>query len=216
MKIDPAALMEQFRDESWNVQNTIRSLPGVIVIMLANQHDDGTPVWARVSFPDKTFTHASVEEWIKSKSRAGLGMSLGYLLNMLSAHDDLMQPGSADEARRLLGEHGISAATALMKDARKVDTKSQAGAKGGRGKKASDNITSFRGTSAEYLAGLIKRDHPDIQAAVERGEYRSIRAAAIAAGIVKVKTPLDQLRSAWRKANPRERATFMEEINHGR
>jgi hypothetical protein len=76
----------------------------------------------------------------------------------------------------------------------------------------SDNITIKRGTSAEYLAGLLKRDHPDIAAAVERGAYRSIRAAAIAAGIVKVKTPLDTLRQAWAKATTDERETFIEEI----
>ena len=29
-----------------------------------------------------------------------------------------------------------------------------------------DNITIKRGTSAEYLAGLLKRDHPDIAAAI--------------------------------------------------
>lgn len=209
MKIDPAALMDQFRDESWNVQNTIRSLPGVIVIMLANHHEDGTPVWARVSFPDKTFTHASVEEWIKSKSRAGLGMNLGYLLNMLSAHDDLMGAGSADEARRLLAEHGISAATAVMKDARQVRDSA------GRPKKGNaDNVSITRrhGNSAEYLAGLIKRDHPDIQAAVERGEYRSIRAAAIAAGIVKVKSPLDHLLHWWARCGEQERAAFLSRV----
>lgn len=206
MKIDPAALMDQFRDESWNVQNTIRSLPGVIVIMLANHHEDGTPVWARVSFADKTFTHASVEEWIKSKSRAGLGMNLGYLLNMLSAHDDLMGAGSADEARRLLAEHGISAATAVVKDARVVGRQ-------GRPKGKGDKITfRKRGTSAEYLAGLLKRDHPDIAAAVERGEYRSIRAAAIAAGIVKVKSPLDHLLHWWARCGEQERALFLSKV----
>jgi len=206
MKIDPAALMDQFRDESWNVQNTIRSLPGVIVIMVANHHEDGTPVWARVSFPDKTFTHASVEEWIKSKSRAGLGMSLGYLLNMLSAHDDLMQPGSADEARRLLAEHGISAATAVMKDARKV------GVHGGARQQVDNVNLNKGGNSAQYLAGLIKRDHPDIAAAVERGEYRSIRAAAIAAGIVKVKSPLDNLLHWWARCGEQERAVFLSKV----
>jgi ribosomal protein L2 len=60
----------------------------------------------------------------------------------------------------------------------------------GRGKKAFDTIKSFStGTSADYLAGRLKRDAPDIAAAVERGEYRSIRQAAIAAGIVKQRTP---------------------------
>jgi hypothetical protein len=75
-----------------------------------------------------------------------------------------------------------------------------------------DNVTIKRGNSAEYLAGLLKRDHPDIAAAVERGEYRSIRAAAIAAGIVKLKTPLDILRQAWAKASNTDRETFIQEI----
>jgi hypothetical protein len=37
------------------------------------------------------------------------------------------------------------------------------------------------GNSAAYLSARIKRDHPEIAAAVERGEYRSMRRAAIAA-----------------------------------
>jgi hypothetical protein len=57
-----------------------------------------------------------------------------------------------------------------------------------------DNTKLQRGSSnVSYLAARIKRDHPDIAAAVERGEYRSMRQAAIAAGIVK---PRDALRDA--------------------
>ena len=69
------------------------------------------------------------------------------------------------------------------------------------------------GNSADYLAARIKRDRPDIAEAVERGEYRSIRQAAIAAGIVKQNTPLDTLRRAWRKASEEERAQFRDEID---
>jgi hypothetical protein len=57
---------------------------------------------------------------------------------------------------------------------------------GGRGRKASDQITGFqRGTRSSYLAARLKRDAPEIAAAAERGEYRSVRAAARAAGIIK-------------------------------
>jgi ribosomal protein L2 len=42
-------------------------------------------------------------------------------------------------------------------------------------------VTKGHGTSADYLAARIKRDHPTIAEAVERGEYRSIRQAALAA-----------------------------------
>lgn len=40
-----------------------------------------------------------------------------------------------------------------------------------------DNITTLRGTSDSYLIGRLKRDSPDIAAALGRGEYRSVRAA---------------------------------------
>lgn len=58
-----------------------------------------------------------------------------------------------------------------------------------------DIITFYseRGTEAKYLAGRLKRDHPEIADRVARGEYRSIRAAALDAGIIKPKktVPID-------------------------
>ena len=42
-----------------------------------------------------------------------------------------------------------------------------------------------RGNSLHYLKPRLKRDHKAIYAAYRRGEYRSVRAAAIAAGIIK-------------------------------
>jgi len=203
MKIDPASLMDGFHDKSWNVQNTIRGLPGVIIIMLKNQHDDGSPLWSRVAFADKVFKHDTVEEWIKSKSRAGLGMSLGYLFNMLAAHDDLMGAGSADEARELLAQFGITALTATVKDAP---------TRVGQGKRL-DNVKRLAGgNSSEYLAAVLKEKHPAIASALQRGEYRSIRAAAIAAGIVKVKSPLDHLLHWWARCGEQERAVFLSKV----
>jgi hypothetical protein len=58
-----------------------------------------------------------------------------------------------------------------------------------------------------FLAGL-----PDIAAALGRGEYPSARAAGIAAGFVKVPTPLDELRKAWKKATPQQQETFANEF----
>lgn len=56
--------------------------------------------------------------------------------------------------------------------------------------KPRDNVTkSDRGNQASYLASRLKRDHPEIAARVEAGEFRSIRAAAKAAGIIKEPTP---------------------------
>ena len=42
-----------------------------------------------------------------------------------------------------------------------------------------------KGNSKDRLAARIKRDHPDIAARVANGEFKSIRAAALEAGIVK-------------------------------
>jgi hypothetical protein len=89
-----------------------------------------------------------------------------------------------------------------------------AGALGGRGNKASNNITGFsdRGTSATYLARRLKRDAPEVFSRLEQGEYKSVRAAAIEAGIVKPPTALDLLRRAWARATVEERAAFTKEI----
>ncbi len=72
----------------------------------------------------------------------------------------------------------------------------------------SDNVAQ-RGVSSEYIVRRLKRDAPEIAAALARDEYPSARAAAIAAGIVKVKTPLEQLRHWWGKASASERAAFL-------
>ena len=54
----------------------------------------------------------------------------------------------------------------------------------------------------------LKRDAPAIAAALARGEYRSARAAAVAAGVVKERTRLEWLQFHWQKASPAERRAF--------
>jgi hypothetical protein len=86
----------------------------------------------------------------------------------------------------------------------------------GRGRDRGDNITSEeRGTSSAYLAAKLRRDHPEIADRMARGEFRSVRAAAIAAGIVRQTTALDQLRRAWRRASSEQQEEFLAE-NHCR
>lgn len=49
-----------------------------------------------------------------------------------------------------------------------------------------DNIPlKHRSTSAAYLKARLQRDHPEIAEALDRGEFKSARAAAIEAGIIK-------------------------------
>ena len=58
----------------------------------------------------------------------------------------------------------------------------------------------------------LKRHHPELHAAVAAGEM-SCNAAAIEAGIVKVKTPLEKALDAFRKLEPTERDAFLALIN---
>lgn len=68
------------------------------------------------------------------------------------------------------------------------------------------------GNGAEYLLRRLAKTAPEFVDRYEAGEFPSVRAAAIAAGIVKVPTVIDRLRTAWRKATPEERLAFIEEI----
>lgn len=76
-----------------------------------------------------------------------------------------------------------------------------------------DGTKLAHGTNhAAHLLRRLARDHPDILAAYERGDFPSARAAAKAAGIVKDPAPLKLLQKAWDKASATERATFRQWI----
>lgn len=68
------------------------------------------------------------------------------------------------------------------------------------------------GNSSSYLLRRLARQSPDTLEAYERGEFKSARSAAIAAGIVKPASNLDVLRRVWGKSSQEERETFLEEI----
>jgi hypothetical protein len=61
------------------------------------------------------------------------------------------------------------------------------------------------GETTEYLIARLKRDAPTIAEGLARGEYRSVRQAAIAAGIVKVPTALAQAKRLVNKLGSAER-----------
>lgn len=57
-----------------------------------------------------------------------------------------------------------------------------------------DSDTTLKGSrDAAYLAARIKRDHPDIAAKLAQGKYKSVRQAAIDAGIIqpRISVPCD-------------------------
>lgn len=74
------------------------------------------------------------------------------------------------------------------------------------------DVTLKRGNNVPYLRARLKRDAPETLAALDRGEYPSVRAAAKAAGIVADPTPLDYLHRYWRKVDPDDRLRFLVEM----
>ena len=102
----------------------------------------------------------------------------------------------------------------------KGELKEWSGTKGNKNaakeKNGVDNVNSVPpkgGNASSYLARRLARDHPEIHAKLEAGEFKSVRAAAREVGMVKEKTPLDHLRAWWAKASEEERATFMDEVS---
>ena len=84
--------------------------------------------------------------------------------------------------------------------------------KEGRGNKVSTNSGRFRDQSCasrSYLLCRLARRMPEILERYERGKFRSIRAAAIAAGIIRERTALELLEDTWKKATLEEKPEFI-------
>ena len=79
-----------------------------------------------------------------------------------------------------------------------------------------DNInihpTKRGGTGSEYLLRRLAKTAPDFLDRYEAGEFKSVRAASIAAGHIKVATVLQRLLKLWEKATEAERRKFKQAI----
>ena len=168
------------------------------------------------------------EDYLLKPAREGLGFSsLLEVHKIIEAHN---RKAAADTALALLRQEipDYDAKVNAAKVERVEPAKLYGGERGNQHTKKesvtkicqADNIsltpkrdTSY-GTSADYLAARIKRDHPAIAAGIAAGEYPSIRAAAIAAGIVKVPSALETLQRAWKKASSEEQRQFLEWISN--
>jgi hypothetical protein len=64
----------------------------------------------------------------------------------------------------------------------------------------------------EYLRERLQRDFPGIYADLVSKKHKTVRQASIAAGLTKRRTPMMDLRSAWRKADATERDEFLKEV----
>lgn len=62
---------------------------------------------------------------------------------------------------------------------------------------------------AAYFHERLQRDFPDVFKDLNTGVYPSVRAAALAAGLIKERTRLTELKNAWSKATAAERSDFI-------
>ena len=60
---------------------------------------------------------------------------------------------------------------------------------------------SLKHGTKDYFLARLERDHPDILSDYELGHYKSVRAAAIAAGIIKVQSPYEMIGKQLAKLN---------------
>lgn len=159
------------------------------------------------------------EDYLLKPAREGLGFSsLLEVHKIIEAHN---RKAAADTALALLRQEipDYDAKVNAAKVERVEPAKLHGGERQGSGRKAEqdnqvDNINLIDsktkgGTSADYLAARIKRDHPQIAAGIAAGEYPSIRAAAIAAGIVKVPSALEAAKRAALRLTDADRTELL-------
>ncbi len=126
------------------------------------------------------------------------GASMGEGQNALSYDDALKLCDGHPEVRRVLADNA---------------PKVRPGRKGRGAEMKPVRVLFQRGVATSrraLLAVRLAQDFPDIFAAFERGEYRSIRAAAEAAGLTKpANNPLPRLKSFWNRASKKDRRAFL-------
>lgn len=146
--------------------------------------------WVMVDHPTQRRPFRSFNEFCRS-SRVGLGHTEGEIDGLLT---------DAQRAALSVENGGVRMA------------RSEAGGR----PKAGDNLTNGEVTrgqnSVARIVARLKRDAPEVAERLAAGEFRSARAAGIAAGIVKPPQPLTELRRWWKRASDAERGVFLREV----
>jgi hypothetical protein len=134
-------------------------------------------------------TFATWEDFIQYPEPYGLGMRAEVVAAIMTERDKRKLLRDVVDAVPKLAQHG------------------------GKRNEQADNISlPIHGTSAAYLIAKLKRDAPEYAERLAAGEFRSARAAALAAGIIKPTPVLVLLRRAWKHASDDERVTFLREV----
>jgi len=207
MQPDTGQLHNAILNAAKDAQHTIGVMPGLMRAMLEIEG------WREFSRPldQKQFTNATIDAWVLGPAYAGLGFpnwaTVYAILRRNAEHGDVCE--------RLLKEAGApDVAQADIEVALEKAKAKPLGSHGGDRTEQGDNVTlNDRGNNAAYLVARIQRDHPLIAKRLADGEFKSVRAAAKAAGIVRDLTPLEQFARLWAKASTDERQLIREFID---
>jgi hypothetical protein len=177
------AALERIRTLKRQSQDAVSSLKYRLLAFSKDQH------FTKLTDRDGE-TFSTWEDFVQYPEPFGLGMRVEVVRAIMVEEDDRKLLRDVVDAVPKLVDHGTNQHTV-----------------------GPDNIRSTTyGTSVAYLIAKLKRDAPEFAERLARGEFRSARSAALAAGIIKPPTPLIILRRAWRRASDDERETFRREI----
>ena len=148
------------------------------------------------------FTYKDRDDFLRNKILINYDLTEQDMVEIVAAlkRDDTESVRATLTKKQKAMAETMKGAVALKKDEELKTARAEGGKKGGRGNLGSQTTKVNRGSP--YLAARIKRDRPDIAAAVERGEYESMRAAAIDAGIIKPPSLFAQLKKLIAKSLP--------------
>lgn len=152
-------------------------------------------IWKQANDPATGKPFADVGRWLVVNWPIGPGVGIG---EFALTYDECIQLCERDpKLKDLLVKH------------RPVG-KAGGDRQSAKGKSSFDNPPKrLAGTSKAYLERRLQRDHPAIWKAYLNGEYRSARAAGIAAGFVKpTNDPATLIRTTWKKLTPKQRLAF--------
>ena len=203
---------DHFSNRNWN-----KELPTHICQMLG-ENEWHRPLWQRRAMPPNgtIFELERFEDYLMFGFRRGLGFESWFTI------DNVLKTQGRD------GAHAIELLKREIPDYQKKvefdrnrnnDAKADRLAKhgeigGGHGRV--DNINSGRtsgGTSAAYLIARLKRDAPQIAERYARGEFRSVRAAALAAGLITEQSRLERMLREWDRLSTDDRRAFLKRVS---
>jgi len=194
----------------------LHSLARHLILMIDGTNEFKEPLWPIRELSDGRVIELDYFiDYLLKPAREGLHLpSLYFLKQTLEATTPVDAGATAlARVRATLASEDIDFDAQARLDEMKLHGERPAAMPKGRPPKIKrDNVPfkSSRGNSASHLATRIKRERPDISERLAKGEFKSVRAAAIEAGIITPPTPLEQMQKLWAKLDAANRMAFTE------